>query len=211
LNYTSKRLQQEDILINDPYGLFILYPHHIENKKMNIFWRLLRYEWPLHLILFFTNWMPDNVVAFHIRGILVRPFFASCGKNLRLARNITFYNPYEIQIGKDVYIANGCWIAAGGFIRIEDEVLFGPYVVLSANNHTRLNGSFRFGKPNRLEISIGRGSWISAHATILGGVTIGSGSLIASGATVVRGEYPADSFLAGVPAVIKKTVRDDNH
>jgi acetyltransferase-like isoleucine patch superfamily enzyme len=175
---------------------------------MKIIWRLLRYEWPLHIVILFTNWLPDNVFFFHARGFLMRPFFASCGKKFRVARNIAFYNPSEIHIGNDVFIAYGGWIAAGGWIRIADEVMFGPYVVLSASNHTRKEGSFRYGEPEMLNISIGRGSWIGAHATILGGVSIGSGTVVGSGATVVRGKYPDDSFLAGVPAVLKKKIVD---
>jgi len=114
-----------------------------------------------------------------------------------------------MHFGNHIYIAYGCWFLAGGEITVEDEVMFGPYVVTSAGNHMRLAGSFRYGEPERLNISIGLGTWIGAHTTIMGGVSIDNGSLVASGATVIRGEYPENVFLAGVPAVIKKVIEDE--
>jgi acetyltransferase-like isoleucine patch superfamily enzyme len=169
------------------------------------FYRNFRYDWPLHFALLLTNFLPDNVIFLRLRGALAAPFLGACGNNLRLGRNIVFYNPSSIEIGNDVYIAYGCWFMAGGKITIDDEAIFGPYVVVSAGNHTRINHSFRFGPPVCVPIHIQRGAWIGAHSTILGDTLIGEGCLIGSNASVTRGTYPANSFIAGVPAVIKKT------
>lgn len=175
-----------------------------EYPAMNKAWRLFRYDWPLHLVLLLTNWLPDNVVFLRLRGAVARFFLGACGANLRLGRNVTFYNPSQARLGRDVYIAYGCWIGAVGEVEIGDEVMFGPYVVLSAGNHTRLDGSYRYGAPERLCIAIGKGCWIGAHVTVLGGVTLGSGCIVGSNACVTRGVVPAGCFLAGVPAEIKK-------
>jgi maltose O-acetyltransferase len=175
---------------------------------MNKFHRLLRYDWPLHFVLLLTNWLPDNTPFLALRGWLACRFIGSCGKNLRLGRNLTLYNPIDIHIGTDVYIAYGGWLAAGGKINIENEVMIGPYVVISAGNHTRVNASFRYGEPDIPDISIGKGVWIGGHSSILGGISIGEGSLVAGGSTVIKGSYPKDSFIAGVPAKIKKTTKD---
>ncbi len=175
---------------------------------MNKLWRLLRHDWPLHFILLFTNWLPDNVICLRLRGMLATPFFGSCGKNLLLGRNITFYNPSAFNLGRDIYIAYGCWLLSAGDVIIADEVMFGPYVVLAAGNHTRMAGSFRHGEAEKLKISVGRGTWVGAHSTIMAGALIGNGSLVASGATVLRGDYPENAFLAGVPAITKKVIQE---
>lgn len=167
-------------------------------------WRMLRYDWPLHFILLLTNWLPDNVIFLRVRGFLVRFFIKKCGSNLRLARNITFYNPAEIFLGNDVYIATGCVFLSIGQIFVGDEVTFGPYVVLSAGNHTRYNGSFRFGPVEKGKIVINNGVWIGASTTILSGSVVGKGSLIASNSAVARGIISQNSFVAGVPAKVKK-------
>lgn len=156
----------------------------------------IRYQWPLHFILLLTNWLPDNVVFIRFRGFLARPFFNSCGKRLGIGRNVVFYNPSKISIGDDVYIAFGCWFSAADEIIIGDEVLFGPYNVVVSGNHTRLNGSFRFGKPSLGVIRINKGAWLGAHCTTTASSVVGSGSLIASN-TVIKGSLDDNSLYAG--------------
>jgi len=176
---------------------------------MKVLFHYLRYDWPLHFVLLLTNWLPNNVIFFQFRGTLARPFFGSCGPNLRLGRNITFYNTSSIDIGANVYVALGCVFLGVGEIHISDEVLFGPYVVLSSGNHTKHQGSYRYGLGEEVPITIGSGSWIGAHSTILGGATIGKGCVIGSNAAVTRGVIPDNAFAAGVPAIVKKIDTDE--
>jgi acetyltransferase-like isoleucine patch superfamily enzyme len=170
--------------------------------------RNLRYDWPLHFVLFLTNWLPDNVIFFRLRGSLATKFLGSCKENLRIGRNVTIYNASAVHMGRDVYLAYGCWLVAGGPIEIGDEVMFGPYVVVSAGNHRRLEGSFRFGPIEQLPVSVGKGTWIGSHVTILGGASIGSGCMVGSNACVTRGNTPDNSLVIGVPAVVKKVLID---
>jgi len=121
-----------------------------------------------------------------------------------LGRNVTFYDAANIDFGDNVYIAIGCVFLGVDKIVVENEVLFGPYVVISSGNHTKEKGSYRYGAAQNAPIRIGFGSWIGAHATILGGAVIGKGCLIGSNAAVVRGVIPDNAFAAGVPAVVKK-------
>ncbi len=162
------------------------------------FYRILRHDWPLHFVLLLTNWLPDNVVFLRFRGWLASFFIGRCGKNLRLGRDITFYNPSQIMIGNHVYIAKGCWFSAGYQIEIQDEVLFGPYVVVASSNHTKSDGSFRYGKPVGNKISIGKGAWIASQCTITAGCIIGSASLIGAN-TVVTHSVPDNVLFAGNP------------
>ena len=107
-----------------------------------------------------------------------------------------FYNPSKISIGDDVYIAYGSWFSAADEIVIGDEVLFGPYNVVVSGNHTRLNGSFRFGQPSLGAILIEKGVWLGAHCTTTASSRIMAGSLVASN-TVVKGLIDCDSLYAG--------------
>lgn len=169
--------------------------------------RLLRYDWPLHFSLLLTNWLPDNVTFLRLRGWLASWFLGSCGKNLRLGRNITFYNPSRISIGSDVYIAYGCWFMAGEQISISDGVIFGPYCVIVSSNHSRSEQSFRYGTPVIEPIQIECGAWVAAHVTVTAGATVGRGTLIAAN-SVVRGEIPDNVLAAGQPARIVKHFDD---
>lgn len=168
-------------------------------------WRLIRYDLPLHFVLRLTNWLPDNLIFIRLRGFLAKPFFKKCGKNLGIGRNVTFYNPSAIEIGSSVYIAYGCWFLGSGRLVIEDEVLFGPYVVISPGNHTQVHGSFRFGIAELGEIRVGKGSWIGAHATLLKGASIGDGSLIAAN-SAINSATDNNTLYGGVPARFIKNI-----
>jgi acetyltransferase-like isoleucine patch superfamily enzyme len=176
---------------------------------MKKIFRLLRYDWPLHFVLLFTNWLPDNVVFLQLRGWLASHFLGSCGKNLRLGRNITFYNPSQINLGKNIYIAFGCWINADAKIEIHDEVQIGPYCVVVSSDHQLILNSFRYSDPIKKPIRICKGSWLGAHVVITAGTSIGESSAIAAGAVVVD-DVPTNALAGGIPAkVIKKFENDD--
>ncbi len=165
----------------------------------------LRYDWPLHFILFFTNWLPDNVIFLRLRGFLARFFLGECGKDLRLGRNLTFHNPSSITLGDHVFIAYGCSFMAIDKITIADEVMFGPYCIVISGNHTSLNGSFRYGPPSSAPINIGKGSWIASRVVVTAGCTIGKNTLIAASAVVTK-DIPSNVIAGGIPAhVIKST------
>jgi acetyltransferase-like isoleucine patch superfamily enzyme len=161
--------------------------------------RLIRHDWPLHFVLLLTNWLPDNVVFLRLRGALARPFLGHCGPNLRLGRNVTFYNPSQIDLGKDIYIAYGCWFMAGEKISVGDEVLFGPYCVVASSNHSRKGWSFRYGPAIKKPIEIAGGSWLAAHVTVTAGASIGKGCLIAAN-SVVTGKIDEYQLAGGAPA-----------
>lgn len=176
---------------------------------MNKLHRLLRYDLPLHIVLSLTNILPDNTPFLALRGRLAGLFLGSCQRHFELGRNVVFYNPSQVHVGENVYIAYGCVLLAIGDITLGDEVMLAPYVVISAANHRRRMGSFRFGDAEILPIEIGAGTWIGAHTTILPGAHIGSGSLVASNAAVKNGVYPQGALIAGVPAQVKQILSDE--
>ena len=174
---------------------------------MNKVCRLIRHDWPLHFVLLITNWLPDNVFFIRLRGAMAKPFFKNCGKKPGIGRNVVFYDPSNIELGNWVYVAYGCWFSAGEGIEIGDEVLFGPYNVVATTNHTRHNGSFRFGTPKGSRVTIGNGCWIGANCTILQGSTIGRGTVIGTN-SVVTGSIPDNCLYAGNPGQVKKEFND---
>lgn len=101
-----------------------------------------------------------------------------------------------ISIGNDVYIAYGCWFGAGASIQIEDEVIFGPYNVVASSNHSRENGSFRFGKYTFGEIVFKKGVWMCSHCTTTANSIIKEGALVGAN-TVVKGIVEKDVLYAG--------------
>lgn len=168
----------------------------------------LRYDFPLHFVLWFTGFLPDNVIFLRLRGWLAKHFLGSCGQDLRLGRGIVVYNPINVKLGSHVYLAYGSVLLANDFIVIEDEVMLSPYVVIVSDNHSRELGSFRYGKPKLAPVWIKRGVWVGSHAVITAGVTIGEGSLVGAGAVVTR-DIPDHVMAGGVPARVIKNLENE--
>jgi acetyltransferase-like isoleucine patch superfamily enzyme len=167
----------------------------------------LRWALPLWLVGVLTNWWPDNRVALRLRGMLARPFIGKCGHGLQLGRNVTLLNPHRLEVGNDVYVAQGCWLNALGGLALEDEVVLGPYVVISTLQHVFQKGSVRFGGSISGPVRIGRGSWLAAHVSVKCGVTVGKGNLVAANAAVAE-DTPDGAVMGGVPARVIGENRD---
>jgi acetyltransferase-like isoleucine patch superfamily enzyme len=108
-----------------------------------------------------------------------------------------------ITLGKNVFINHACSFLDIGGITLEDEVMIGPRVNLTSENHP-LDPSDRTTVLPR-PIVIKRKAWIGAGATILPGVTIGENAVVAAGAVVSR-DVPANTVVAGIPAKVVKAL-----
>ena len=92
---------------------------------------------------------------------------------------------------------------------LEDMAMLGPFTVLASNNHTKKDGAYRFGPPQRGRITMCRGSWTGAHAVVTMGVTIGKGSAVAAGAVVTK-DVPDNCVVGGIPAKVIKQADKQN-
>ena len=102
----------------------------------------------------------------------------------------------ELLIGSGCYVNYGVDIVATESVTLGDRVLIGPMVsVVDDEMHQVEPGRER----RRAPIVIGDNVWIGRAATVLPGTRIGDHSVVAAG-SVVRGEVPACTVVAGVPA-----------
>jgi acetyltransferase-like isoleucine patch superfamily enzyme len=119
---------------------------------------------------------------------------------------IPFYTNFgrHTKIGKNVFINHACSFLDLGGITIEDDVLVGPRVNLTTENHPIDPSQRKFldVKP----ILIRKGAWIGAGATILPGVTVGVNSIVAAGA-VVNKDVADNTIVGGIPAKLLKTIK----
>lgn len=125
------------------------------------------------------------------------------GRDANISPNAVFSNPERIVIGDRVRIGARCHIWAGhqgGTIRIGDDCLFGPEVMVTAASYRYDDGAPVTAQPMaEADIAIGRDVWLATRVIVLPGATIGDGAIIAAGA-IVKGTIPAYAIAAGQPA-----------
>ena len=114
---------------------------------------------------------------------------------VNLGKNVVFYamkpgmfstEPYLITIGDNCYITANCQFIThdGGVLILRKNV---PDLELT------------------YPIKIGNDVYIGLNTTILPGTTVGNRCIIGA-CSVLKGEYPDNSVIAGVPAKVIKTV-----
>lgn len=127
------------------------------------------------------------------------------GKPIDLSTTIfpPFYTNFGrfITLGKNVFINHACSFLDIGGIVIEDDVMIGPRVNITSENHPLDPSDRKALIPKTVHIK--RNAWIGAGATILPGVTVGENAVVAAGAVVNR-DVPPNTVVAGVPAKIIK-------
>mgnify|MGYP006167290865 CR=1 FL=1 len=155
------------------------------------------------IVKLLSMFIPDGPHGDLLRGKLMKPFLKACGSNFKIASQAFIFNPGGLSVGDNVYIGFNSYLGQGELV-FEDEVLIGNGVSITASNHLKNNGSYRFSGFDPQRITIKRGAWIAANASILAGVTIGSGACIGAGAVVTK-DVPDDKIYIGVPA------KDANH
>lgn len=136
-----------------------------------------------------------------------------CGNNVSIGYNTHIELTGSLKnLGKGMIIGNnvglgthGHYGSGMGLLTIGDDTIFGNYVSIHPETHifSNINLPIRTQGVKGLGVKIGKNCWIGAKATILDGTIIGDGCIVAAGA-VVRGEFPPNSIIGGVPAKILK-------
>ncbi len=128
---------------------------------------------------------------------------------VKIDSSTTVFPPFHtnlgrhISLGKNVFINHACSFLDLGGITIEDEVMVGPRVNITSEDHPVDVSSRKTLVPS--EVIIRKNAWIGAGAIILPGVTVGENSVVAAGA-VVRKDVPPNTVVGGVPAKILKEI-----
>jgi maltose O-acetyltransferase len=113
----------------------------------------------------------------------------------------------NISIGDNTWIGNGChfYTSATASIHIGKNIDFAPHCLVNTGSHRLGLSGRRAGTNYASSIVIGDGTWVGMGCIILDGTTIGYGCVLAAGA-VVRGTFPDNVLIGGVPAKVIKTL-----
>ncbi len=159
---------------------------------------ILIYSWLVRTVCYF---LPDVPVLMRFRGWLYSLCMQRCGKNFQVCHSVILNGLDDMIVGDHVYLANFCYVISNGKITIEDNVLFGPSVVISAGNHQFDGTAFNHLPSSKNDVHIGSGSWIASNVTITAGSCIPKQSVIAANSCVTpKMEQHIHSLYAGTPA-----------
>jgi acetyltransferase-like isoleucine patch superfamily enzyme len=115
------------------------------------------------------------------------------------------------KMGDNSAMGDYCHIGSAGGIEIGNDVIMGSYISFHSENHNYDNPDvlIREQGVNSKGIKIGDNIWIGAKVTFLDGCIIGNNSIVAAGA-VVKGVFPPNVIIGGVPAKVLKTIYNEN-
>lgn len=111
-----------------------------------------------------------------------------------------------IILGENVFMNYDCIMLDGGYIRIGKHTLIGPHCQFYTPQHPMDYVERREEKETAYPITIGEDCWLGGNVVVCPGVTIGNRCIIAAGSVVTK-DIPNDSLAAGVPAVVKRSLK----
>jgi len=122
--------------------------------------------------------------------LLIPPFYTTGG--------------VDISVGRNVFINQNCTFYDLGGLDIADDVMIGPNVSLITSGHP-IEPSQRRNGVIANPIVIEKNVWITAGATIIGGVTVGENSVVAAGSVVTK-DVPPNTLVGGNPARVIRSI-----
>ncbi|MCB0371656.1 MAG: sugar O-acetyltransferase [Muricauda sp.] len=125
--------------------------------------------------------------SIHSTTVVFPPFHTNFGRH--------------ISLGKQIFINHSCSFLDLGGIVIEDDVMIGPRVNITSENHPTSISDRKTMLPGKVIIK--QNVWIGAAVSILSGVTVGENSVVAAGAVVTK-DVTQNVVVAGVPARVIK-------
>ena len=162
---------------------------------------LLIYSWFVRTSLFF---LPDMPITMRFRGWVYGLGLKKCGTDFWITHDAILKDLEHISIGNHVFIGNGTFVM--GNIDIEDEVQIAMHSVLVSNNHTSVDGSYRYGDADIGQIIVGKGAWIAANCTLVKGAVLPQNAVLAANSCLTKRMEIPNAIYGGVPAQLIKII-----
>lgn len=152
------------------------------------------------------------------RENILRELLHTVGEGTLMLGPIRFHYGCHTQIGSHCFINFNFTVQDDAFVTIGDHCNFGPNVTIVTPLHPMLPNERRslvcsdgierflcYAKP----VTIGNDCWFGANAAVCPGVTISDSCVIGAGSVVTK-NIPANSFAAGSPARVIRSITEDD-
>ena len=140
------------------------------------------------------------------REAMLRDMFAAFGEGSYIEPPLhANWGGRFVSFGKNVYANFGLTLVDDTYIRVGDNCMFGPNVVIATAGHPILPALREHGLQYNAPVRIGKNCWLGAGALVMPGVTIGDNSVIGAGSVVTR-DIPSNVVAAGNPCRVLRPV-----
>ena len=176
-------------------------------------WRKERKRITHNLNLDYNRLHEDETEA---REAILRSILGELNEGVFLQGPITFHYGIHTRIGRGTFINFNFTCQDDTQVTIGEHCDFGPNVTIVTPLHPMLADERRAIRvPDAralrlcwaLPVTIGNNCWLGANVVVCPGVTIGDNCVIGAGSVVTR-SVPANSFAAGNPCRVVRTLTD---
>lgn len=146
-------------------------------------------------------------ICFAWRGLLLRCFGATVGRNVHIYGSANIYMPWNLTIGDESSIGEWALVYNLASVTIGNKTTISHRAHICAGTHDYTRPDLPLQKP---PIIISDQAWICADAFVGPGVVIGEGAIVGAKAVVMK-DVPPWAVVAGNPArYVKKRVIVNN-
>jgi len=181
-----------------PKGLIFTDKHgnslSASEAKTKIVFRI--YNWFLDFKLFIIHLVSLHLPSHSLRILVFRLAGVKIGKNSTIHMGCKFFEPKNIQIGKDTKIGDRAFLDGRAPLIIGNHVDIASEVMIYNSEHDIEDPNF---KAKEKPVIILEYVFIGPRAIILPGVEIGRGAIIAAGAVVTKNVRDFE-IVGGIPA-----------
>lgn len=128
---------------------------------------------------------------------LLRMFGAKIGKGLIIKNNVVVKSPWNLVIGDNCWLGEGCWIDNLDKVFIGNNVCISQGAMLLTGNHDYTMSSMPY---RNAAIHIEDGAWIGAKTVVCPGVAVRDNAILTVGSVATK-DMEADGIYQGNPAV----------
>ncbi len=150
----------------------------------------------------------NTIIDGYCSGKLIIGDFSKIGaySEIRCTSHFSKYGK-GFELGNNSGIGKFAFFGASGGLKIGSDVIIGEYVSFHSENHNfkKKDELIRNQGVTSKGIEIGNNVWVGAKVTFLDGTNIKDGCVVAAGA-VVKGDFPPNVVIGGVPAKIIKNI-----
>lgn len=140
-----------------------------------------------------------------LRRMVLKRLIRNLDESTTFSTNVKLLCPQNIELGKNVGIANSVNLDCRGSVKIGNDTIIGFETVILTSTHKHqdktipIKNQGMYKKP----ISIGDDVWVGARSMIMPGVTINNGAIIGANSVVTK-DVPPNAIVGGIPAKVIK-------